>query len=108
LGDPSLLEPGQNVILATAITAERIMRTQTRITAEAIKEETGEIIAGRTVTTTETFSIFVEDAGGLPGFGDSLGASWDVPKGLGGVAIVVMGAVIPFIWLVPLAVLFAI
>ena len=103
LGDPGRLEPGQSLVLATDLTVERDLRTQTRVTAEPVKEETGEIIAGRTISRTETSFIVVDDAGGLPGFGDSLSASWDVLKSLGGIVVVLVAAAIPFLWLALLA-----
>lgn len=104
VGDPNLLEPGQNLVMSTGLTVDRQVRTQTRVTAEAIKDETGEVIPGRTVSQTQVAFLIVEDAGGLPGFGETLSASWGVLKDLGSVSLVVVAAIIPFLWLVPLAI----
>lgn len=99
-GDPALLEPGQTLVLAVEIVVDRDLRIQTRVTAEPVKEETGEVISGRTVSRTETSFIFTEDPGGLPGFSDGLSASWDVMQNIGGLGILAAGAILPFLWLV--------
>jgi hypothetical protein len=101
-GSTDLLEPGQSVVLAAEITVERDLRTQTRVTAEPVKEETGEVIANRTVSTTESSFLFVDDEGGLPGFSDGLSASWDLLKNIGGLGVLFAGSVLPFLWLVAL------
>jgi hypothetical protein len=101
-GDYTLLEPGQSVVLAAEIVVERDLRTQTRVTAEPVKEETGELIANRQVSTTETSFIIVEDEGGLPGFSDGLSASWDLMQNIGGLVVLGAGSVLPFLWLVVL------
>lgn len=101
-GDPELLEPGESLVLAVEIVVDRDLRTQTRVTAEPVKEETGEVITGRTVSRTETSFIFAEDPGGLPGFSDGLSASWDVMQNIGGLGILAAGAVLPFLWLLVL------
>lgn len=97
-GDPDSLEPGESLVLATEIVVERDLRTRTTVTAEPVKEETGEIIANRTVSRVETSFLFAEDPGGLPGFSDGLSASWDVLQDVGGLVVLGAGAVIPFAW----------
>ena len=99
-GDPALLEPGQSLVLAAQLTAERDMRTQTKVTAEPVKESTGDVITGRTVSRTEASFLFVEDPGGLPGFSDGLSSSWNVLQDIGGLVVLGTGAVLPFSWLV--------
>ena len=73
---------------------------ESRVTAEPVKEETGEVITGRTVSRTEASFISVEDPGGLPGFQDGLSSSWNVLQDIGGLAILGAGAILPFLWLV--------
>ena len=99
-GDPALLEPGQNLIFVAEITLDRDLRTRTKVTAEPVKEETGDVITGRTVSRTEASFISVEDPGGLPGFEDGLSSSWNVLQDIGGLAILGAGAILPFLWLV--------
>ena len=44
-------------------------------------------------------AMVVEEDTSLPGFADAVGASWDFLKLLFGLAVLVVGAVVPFIWL---------
>ena len=101
-GDPnSVLQPGQNVILAYATTIERDLRTQTRVSATAANAD-GEPIPSRTVARTKSMTIDTVDPGGLPGFGDGLSASWTVLTGIWGLIVVIAGSLVPFLWLVAL------
>jgi hypothetical protein len=102
-GDKDLLEPGQSLVLAAEVTLDRDLRTQTRVTAEPVNEETGATIEDRTVSRTETSFFFAEDPGGLPGFGDALSGSWDALKTLGGFVVVAAGVAVPFLWVLVLA-----
>ena len=97
-GDPSLLEPGQSLVLASSIVVERDLRTQTRVTAGPVNEGTGAVVTGRTVAHTESMFIQVRDPGGLPGFGDALSTSWDALQNLGGIVVLAAGGILPFIW----------
>ncbi len=106
-GDPAeILETGQNLVLAVEVVVDRDIRTRTRVTAEPVKEETGEVITGRTVSRTETSFIFAEDPGGLPGFRDGLSASWEFLQDLGGLVVLAAGGILPFVWLLALAALY--
>ena len=105
-GDPSgVIEPGQSIVLAAELVLERNLRTQTRVTAVPVDAE-GRPVEERPVSSTATLFIDAVDPGGLPGFGDGIAASWDVLTGVGGLFILVGGAVIPFLWLLALAGLF--
>lgn len=97
-GQPTLLEPGQTLVLAHQIAVERDLRTQTRVSAVPVKEETGEAVPGRKVTRTITAFISVGEPDGIPTFGEGLSAGWKLLRNIGLVAAVVAGAVIPFLW----------
>jgi len=92
------LEPGQFVILAAEVTPERTLRTQTRVTAAPVDGD-GNALDSRRVSTTATVLLEAVDPGGLPGFSEGLDSSVDVLQTLGGVVVLVAGAVIPFAWL---------
>ncbi len=100
-GDPAgTLEPGQEIVLAAEVTVERDLRTQTRVTAIPVDDEGNEIEA-REVSSTQTLLLQAEDPGGVPSFSDGLSGAWSVLVTVGQVAVLVAGAVIPFLW-VPL------
>ncbi len=101
-GDPAgILEPGQSIVLAYEITVERNLRTQTRITAEPVNED-GNRVEGREVGSTVSMGIDALDPGGLPGFADGLEASVDALLAVVGLIVLFAGAVLPFIWIIPL------
>lgn len=101
-GDPNgILEPGQSLVLAHEMTVERNQRTQTRVSAEPVNEE-GNRVEGREVASTVSMSIEAVDPGGLPGFQDGLEASWDALLAIGGLIVLFAGALLPFIWVIPI------
>ena len=95
------LEPGQSVVLATSLRLERTLRSQTRVTATPLNED-GSTIEGRTVANTSTITLAAADPGGIPGFSDGLSQSWEVLANLVKLLILALGALIPFIWVIPL------
>ncbi len=96
------LEPGQSVVLATELEIERTLRSQTRVTATPLNED-GTLLEGRTVANTSTINLVSEDPGGIPGFSEGLSKSWDVLVNGFKLLILAIGALIPFIWVIPLA-----
>lgn len=101
-GDPAgILEPGQQLVLAHEITVERNQRSQTRVIAEPVNED-GSRVEGREVASTVSMTIEAEDPGGLPGFKDGLEASWEALLNIGGLLVLLAGALLPFIWLIPI------
>ncbi len=98
-GDPAgILEPGQEIILAAEVVVERDLRTQTRVTALPVDQE-GQEIEAREVAATRTLTLLAEDPGGVPGFSDGFQGALDVLATAGKVAVLVAGAVIPFLWI---------
>jgi hypothetical protein len=95
------LEPGESMMLAMELLPERDLRSRTTVTATPVDED-GEELPG-TASTTVGFFIDTVDPGGIPGFGDGLDASWDLLVALGRLALLVAGAVLPFLW-VPIVV----
>ena len=102
-GDLTELEQGQTLLLAYETTTERDLRTQTRVTAEPVKEDTGEVIPGRTVSRTVSSFSPVNDPGGIATFGDGLSASWGLVKDGGSLGLLFAGALLPFIPLIAIA-----
>ena len=96
------LEPGESIVMAAHITADRSWRTQTNVTALPVDEE-GNVREGRSVANTATTSISAVDPGGVPGFGEGFETSLELLVTLGQVLVYLVAAVIPFIW-VPLAI----
>jgi hypothetical protein len=95
------LEPGQSVVLATTLDVERTLRSQTRVTATPLNED-GTLLEGRSVANTSTATLVAEDPGGIPGFGEGLSESWQVLVNIIKLLILAVGAIIPFIWAIPL------
>lgn len=94
------LEPGESIVMAAHITADRSWRTQTNVTALPVDED-GNVREGRSVANTATASISAVDPGGVPGFDEGLGTSLELLVTLGQVLVYLVAAVIPFFW-VPL------
>lgn len=103
LGDPDdVMEPGQSVTLAYSRVTNRSLQLKTRVTALPVNEA-GAAVENRLVADTQSHFLEAVDPGGIPSFTDGLAASWDLLKNLVRVAILVLGAIIPFIWLVAVA-----
>jgi hypothetical protein len=96
-----ILEPGQSSIYYLELTADQTLRMQTRVSAIAIDEE-GEPLEGRGVADTATATIQAVDPGGLPTFRDGLEASWAALVTLGELIVLAVGALIPFVWIIPI------
>ena len=92
------LEPGASILLAYETTPERDVRLRTTITAQPVSED-GTTLSARTESQTVSTFIAAVDPGGVPSFGDGLAASWDLLVSLGQGALLVLGALIPFLWL---------
>ncbi|MFP5332719.1 MAG: DUF4349 domain-containing protein [Acidimicrobiia bacterium] len=97
-----ILEPGESIVMAAHITADRSWRTQTNVTALPVDEE-GNVRQGRSVANTATTSISAVDPGGVPGFGEGLQTSLELLVTLGQVLVYLVATLIPFFW-VPLAI----
>lgn len=102
-GDPTnIMEPGESVTLAHSRTTDRSVRPQTRITAVPVNEA-GVAVDGRSVADTQSHFLEAVDPGGIPSFSEGLSASWDLLKDLARVALLLLGALIPFIWVLAVA-----
>ncbi len=102
-GDPQeTLEPGQFIFLAAEISPERTVRTQSRATATPVNQE-GQALEGRDVSSTTAALVQAVDPGGLPGFNDGLGASWDALLTIRDFIVLLVGLLIPFLW-IPVAI----
>jgi hypothetical protein len=97
-----ILEPGQSLVLAHETVVERNQRTQTRVSAEPVDQD-GNRVEGREIAATVSMPISALDPGGLPGFGDGMEASMEALFTIGGLLILFAGAILPFIWVLPIA-----
>ena len=98
-----ILEPGDSMMLAAEIVAERDLRTQTRVTANPVNRD-GDTLVGRAVAATTTIFVSAVDPGGIAGFGDGLSASVGFLTDVGRVLVLAAGVLLPFVWLVPILV----
>ncbi len=96
-----ILEPGQSAVYFYELTAEQTFRLQTRVSAVAI-DENGDPLPGRGVASTATATLQAVDPGGLPTFRDGLEASWEALVTLGELLVLAVGAILPFVWIVPI------
>jgi hypothetical protein len=93
------LEPGQSIVLAAELVAERRIKTQTNITAVALDKDGNPL--DRPVSNKNSIEIAVVDPVGIPGFTDGLESSWRLLLDGGQWGILLVGVLIPFLW-VPL------
>ncbi|HEX9643547.1 MAG TPA: DUF4349 domain-containing protein [Acidimicrobiia bacterium] len=101
-GDPgAVLPPGQDVLLAYELTASRRVRTQTKVTANPVNEE-GTRIESRDVAATASIAVDAEEPEGLPGFDDGFRVATDVLAWFGGMIVVSVGLLVPFVWVIAL------
>ncbi|HVR33155.1 MAG TPA: DUF4349 domain-containing protein [Acidimicrobiia bacterium] len=98
-GDMSqTLEPGESIVVAAHIRADRSWRTQTNVTALPVDTE-GAVREGRSVANTATISISAVDPGGVPGFGEGLERSFELLVMLVQFGVYLVAAAIPFFWI---------
>ncbi len=92
------LEPGESIVVAAHVTADRSRRTQTNVTALPVNED-GSLREGRAVANTATISISAVDPGGVPGFGEGLERSFEILVLFLQLVIYLVAALIPFFWI---------
>jgi len=95
------LEPGESIVVAAEIVADRTWRTQTNVTALPVDAD-GTVREGRSVADTATVSIAAVDAGGVPGFGEGLRRSVDALVLVWHSLVYLAATVLPFVWIPPL------
>ncbi len=95
------LEPGQSIVMATPLTLERTLRSQTRVTATPITAD-GTPIEGRSASNVSTLALVASDPGGIPGFTEGLERSWEVLINFVKVLILLAGLALPFVWVLVL------
>ena len=104
-GDPGVaLESGDSFILAWAFEPERSRRSVARLGATPVGED-GAALSSGPIANTQNFFVSATDPGGVPSFSEGLEGSWNALKTLGQILLVVIGALLPFIWLLILAAL---
>jgi hypothetical protein len=97
----SPLQPGQSLFYAYETTAERTLRTQSRVRAIPLDLE-GREIPNREVANTQSMTVFADEPEGLPGFQDGVRTGIDIIQNIWGVIVLFAGFLLPFIWVFPL------
>ncbi|MEX1004084.1 MAG: DUF4349 domain-containing protein [Acidimicrobiia bacterium] len=92
------LEPGESIVVAAHITADRSWRTQTNVTALPVDED-GTPREGRSVANTATITISAVDPGGVPGFAEGLERSFELLVLFLQFVVYLVAAAIPFFWI---------
>ena len=88
--------PGTTLVLAYETTAARDHTLETRVRAVPVSEDGDRLgLGARTQTTSAALAVEPDDS--LPGFGDSLRASGRLLAYLGSIAVLVIGATVPFL-----------
>ncbi len=90
------LEPGESIVLAAEVTAERRLRTQTNVSATALDKD-GQPI-DRPVSNTNSIELTATDPVGIPSFSEGVQNSFRLLLDFGRVVLLAIGALIPFIW----------
>ncbi len=90
------LEPGESIVLAAEMVAERRLRTQTNVTATALDKDGRPI--DRPVANTTSIELQAHDPAGIPTFSDGVEGSYRLLVDFGRVMLLVLGALLPFIW----------
>jgi hypothetical protein len=91
------LAPGQSAIYALDLDAEESVNLAASVRATAVDH-------GQLSSRAEHLHIFVPVSDAPPGFGDSVGAGVDVLQAIVSVVVIVVGFVIPFLWVPVLAI----
>ena len=94
----AVLAPEDRLILAFETTATPGEYPSPSVTASAVDAD-GTALRVAVATTTDLGSLSVERDTSLPGFTDALKASWHGVQRVFGVAVVIAGAIVPFLWL---------
>jgi hypothetical protein len=98
LGNPEdTLEPGQSIVLAGELVAERRLKTQTNVTAVALDKDGNPL--DRPVSNKNSIETMVVDPEGIPGFTDGIESSWRLLLDGGRWGILLVGVIIPFVWI---------
>jgi hypothetical protein len=98
-GDPAaILSPGDRIILALETAADPAEWSAPSVSATAVDAD-GSPLRVAVGMSEELASVSVARDTSLPGFGDAMRASWHGLQRVFGVALVVAGAVVPFLWL---------
>jgi hypothetical protein len=90
------LEPGQSIVLVAELVAERRIKTQTNVTAVALDKDGNPL--DRPVSNKNSIEIAVVDPVGIPTFTDGLESSWRLLLDGGQWGILLVGVLIPFLW----------
>ena len=95
------LQPGGAIILALEEQPERRLRTRTQIRAVPVSPA-GDEIEARPLSQIRSFELSVSEKEGIPTFFDGLRGGWNVLKAIVLGLLAVLGALLPFIWVIPL------
>ena len=95
------LEPDQVIVLAAVVDASLDNRPAPRLRAVPLDAD-GEPVRTQIQVTMQNLELSVDEDTSLPGFVTALKAGWGALAFLGSLVLLFAGALIPFVWLVPL------
>ncbi|MFH1330067.1 MAG: DUF4349 domain-containing protein [Actinomycetota bacterium] len=105
-GDPAaLLPPGGRLLVAFEAEADPDVHPGPLLKVTAVNPDGSPLHQQVEVAGVESLALDVARDTSLPGFGDALGGAWHALQRVGGVAVVIGGALLPFLWIPALIVL---
>ena len=105
-GDPAaLLPPGGRLLVAYEAEADPEVYPGPVLEATAVDANGNPLHLQVEAAGVESLALDVARDTSLPGFGDALGSAWHALQRVGGVAVVISGALLPFLWIPALIVL---
>jgi hypothetical protein len=103
-GDPAaLLPPGGRLLFAFEAVADPAVRPSPSLRATAVDANGAPLHQQVEAAKVEVLALEVAPDDSLPGFGDALSGAWHALQRLGGILVLIGGAVVPFLWIPALA-----
>jgi hypothetical protein len=97
------LEPESRLIFAFETDADPEQWTRPEVSALALDED-GEPLRVEIAVDTSVLALDVVADESFPGFGDALSSAWDLLQRIFGIAVIVAGFLVPFLWVPVIAV----
>jgi hypothetical protein len=105
-GDPAaLLPPGGRLLVAYDAVADPDVSPMPLLRATAVDANGTSLHLQVEATSVESLALDVARDDSLPGFGDTVSGAWHALQRLGGVAVLIGAAVLPFLWIPALVLL---
>jgi hypothetical protein len=99
-GDPNApLAPGGAILWAYEAVADPTQRPAPALRATAVDASGAPLHQQVEASSVEALALEVAADDSLPGFGDALAGAWHALQRVGGVVVMIGGAVLPFLWI---------